>query len=243
MKTLIVEDERVVARDISNILKALGYANLSLAYTFSDALSQIATDTPDFIILDINLSDTHDGIDLAKIIRDKYDLPFVFLTSYADKATLERAKWACPNGYLVKPFTEESLLATLEIGWHNFQNKPVQPSEDHPTVSGKFFFVKDAKGSQRLYFDDVLCLEADDNYSHIHTLRKKHTLRASLKELLEQFPAQAFLQVHRSFVINMTKLDSFNAREICLEGDIRVPLSRSYRDDFMQRIKVVSRLT
>ena len=75
--------------------------------------------TPDAAILDTNLESEKDGIEIARLINDKYQLPFLFLTSYSDKDTLQRAKAVNPSGYIVKPFNEKTLLASLEIAISN----------------------------------------------------------------------------------------------------------------------------
>jgi DNA-binding NarL/FixJ family response regulator len=73
--------------------------------------------------MDINLDDEKDGVDIAEIINEKYQLPFIFLTSHADKQTLERAKKTKPAGYIIKPFDEKDLLAGLEIALYNYAQK------------------------------------------------------------------------------------------------------------------------
>jgi DNA-binding NarL/FixJ family response regulator len=79
--------------------------------------------TPDAVLLDVNLNDTQDGIDIGTIIQQQYKIPFVYITSYADKGTLERAKKTRPAGYIVKPFEEKDVLAGLEIALYNFYER------------------------------------------------------------------------------------------------------------------------
>ncbi|MFM9910285.1 MAG: LuxR C-terminal-related transcriptional regulator, partial [Chitinophagaceae bacterium] len=88
-----------------------------------DALEQLSNNTPDAAILDINLESEKDGIEIAQWINEKYQLPFLFLTSYSDKDTLKRAKLVNPSGYLVKPFNEKTLLASIEIAISNHLSK------------------------------------------------------------------------------------------------------------------------
>ncbi len=120
IKILIVEDEPLVAHDIAATLIGINYAVCGIAYTVSKALFYLDTNQPDIVLLDINLGTETDGILLADTIRNQYHIPFVFLTSYADAQTLERAKHTRPMGYLVKPYDERELFATLEIALHNF---------------------------------------------------------------------------------------------------------------------------
>jgi DNA-binding NarL/FixJ family response regulator len=122
-KILIVEDEPVIAENISLYLDNNDFEVSAIAYDSDDAFQQLKINTPDAVILDINLESDKDGIDIATHINQHYQLPFLFLTSYADKNTLDRAKQVKPSGYIVKPFNERTLLASLEIGISNFASE------------------------------------------------------------------------------------------------------------------------
>lgn len=119
IKILIIEDEPLIAADIAQCLTNLDFCVSGIAYNTSDALQELETNLPDAILLDINLHEERDGIDLAGVINAKYKLPFVFLTSHADRLTLERAIKTIPAGYIVKPFDEKDVLVNLEIALHN----------------------------------------------------------------------------------------------------------------------------
>ncbi len=123
IRVLIIEDDPLIAIDIEQILNNLNFIVSGTAYTVEDALHQLKNNTPDAVLMDINLEDEKDGIDIAEIINDKYQLPFIFLTSHADKLTLERAKKTKPAGYIIKPFDEKDLLAGLEIALYNYAQK------------------------------------------------------------------------------------------------------------------------
>ncbi len=119
VRVLIVEDEPLIAKNISKYLNNNDYEVSGIAYDAEEALFQLRRQPPDFAILDINLESGKDGIDLAEHINSHYYIPFIYLTSYSDKETLERAKKTNPSGYLVKPFNEKTLYATIEIALAN----------------------------------------------------------------------------------------------------------------------------
>ena len=119
-RVLIVEDEPVIAENISMYLDNNDFEVSGIAYDSAEANEQLQSNTPDAAILDVNLESDEDGIDIASSINQKYQIPFLFLTSYSDKETLERAKKVKPSGYIVKPFNEKTLLASLEIAISNF---------------------------------------------------------------------------------------------------------------------------
>ncbi len=119
IRVLIVEDEPIIAQDLASCLKSIDFTVCGKAYSLSMAYRLLETTFPDIILLDINLNGKNEGIEIAKFIREKYRLPFVFLTSYSDRDTLNLAKLTMPAGYIVKPFDESRLATTLEIALYN----------------------------------------------------------------------------------------------------------------------------
>jgi DNA-binding NarL/FixJ family response regulator len=129
LKILIVEDEPVIAENISIYLDNNDFEVSAIAYDSDEAFLQLKNNTPDAAVLDINLESDKDGIDIADYINKEIQIPFLFLTSYSDKNTLDKAKLVKPSGYIVKPFNEKTLLASLEIAISNFasENNSLQP--------------------------------------------------------------------------------------------------------------------
>jgi two-component system, response regulator PdtaR len=123
LRILIVEDEPAIAEHIAAYLDNEDFEVSGIAYDSQDALEQLQINTPDAVILDINLESETDGIGIAQVINNSYQLPFLFLTAHSDKHTLNRAKAVNPSGYIVKPFNEKTLQASVEIAIanHSFQ--------------------------------------------------------------------------------------------------------------------------
>lgn len=120
IQVLIVEDEPVIAENLAHYLNNNDFNVCGIAYDDEEAMMFLEHSTPDAAILDINLGSEMTGIEIADIINKKYSLPFIFLTSYADKETIERAKLVKPWGYIVKPFNEQTVIANIEIAISNF---------------------------------------------------------------------------------------------------------------------------
>ena len=120
IRVLIVEDEPLIAADISACLKKNDYIVTAICYTKAQGEKELFENLPDIVLLDINLKNGEEGIDLAKKINTAYKIPFVFLTSYSDKQTLQSAKAAAPSGYIVKPFSCGGLYAALEVAIYNY---------------------------------------------------------------------------------------------------------------------------
>jgi len=112
---LIVEDERIVAEDIKMSLQRLGYAVSGTAISGEEAVKKAGEMQPDLVLMDIVLEGEMDGIEAASAISSRFDIPVVYLTAYADKKMLERAKVTEPFGYILKPFEDRELRSILEI--------------------------------------------------------------------------------------------------------------------------------
>lgn len=137
IRVLVVEDEPLIAEDIRITLDNIDFSVSAVVYDSDGALQQLAENTPDVVLLDVNLDSALDGIQIAQIINDKYHIPFVFLTSYADRETVDRAKQTRPMGYIVKPFDENDLFATLEIALHNYSMQQPKVEANLEKLNGK----------------------------------------------------------------------------------------------------------
>lgn len=133
VKILVVEDEPLVASDISNQLRDVGFDVVGIAGNGQIALQMLSANLPDAALLDISLGGEPDGIEVAHEINKLYGIPFVFLTSHADRGTIERVKETRPAGYLLKPFDENDLLTSLEIAVFNHMNSK-RASERNLTI-------------------------------------------------------------------------------------------------------------
>ncbi|QUD89605.1 hybrid sensor histidine kinase/response regulator [Phenylobacterium montanum] len=114
-KIMVVEDERIVALNLKQRLARMGYEVTAIATSGPKALAAIATNRPDIVLMDIHIDGDMDGIDTAAAIPPELHLPVVYLTAYSEEATLERARETQPYGYLLKPFSERELHATLKM--------------------------------------------------------------------------------------------------------------------------------
>src|SRR5213082_1786471 len=112
---LVVEDESLLAEDIQERLRTLGYEVPAVAHSGEEALAGAARTRPDLVLMDIRLKGEMDGIETARVLRERFSLPVIYLTGEADDATLDRAKATEPLGYLLKPIEEKRLYSTIEI--------------------------------------------------------------------------------------------------------------------------------
>lgn len=128
---LVVEDESIVALDIQNRLTRLGYLVPAFVTSGEEAVAKAAKLQPDLILMDIKLKGEIDGIEAAKQIKSLLGIPVIYLTAFADETTLQRAQITEPFGYLIKPFEERELLATIRMAFYRFEaEKQIHESED-----------------------------------------------------------------------------------------------------------------
>jgi YesN/AraC family two-component response regulator len=125
IKTLIIEDERLVARHLAQLLEEEGYQVCAIVSDGETAIKKIIECYPELILMDIRIKGEIDGIEVAEHIR-LYDIPIIYLTAFSDAETLHRAEMTNPSGYLIKPFRREQLLSTIRIALANHQAKRTQ---------------------------------------------------------------------------------------------------------------------
>ncbi len=137
-RIMLVEDERVVAADIEECVKGLGYEVVGSAATGTEALRMAAQTVPDLILMDIKLKGVLDGIDVAGALYDQFKIPVVYLTAHADVEILERAKKTAPSGYVLKPFDDRTLRTAIEIAFdrHTRERRLIEGGNGWPPPSG-----------------------------------------------------------------------------------------------------------
>ena len=225
---LVVEDEPLIADDIADTLTKNGYRVVAIVDEGADALQAMEDYKPDLAILDVNIEGEMDGIELAP----KLGIPFIFLTSYYDKATLDRAKVLHPAGYIVKPFSERDLIANVALALHKVP-QPVAV-KTHPEK----LFVKKDQEIISVMSDQILFAEAFDNYAYLYTESEKYIISHTLKSIEEKLVPLGFLRVHRSYLINFDQIDSISEGYVFLKGH-KIQIGKSYRKEFMDRLSLL----
>ncbi|MBU4067965.1 MAG: response regulator [Proteobacteria bacterium] len=160
-KILIVEDEAIVAEDIHNSLRGLGYIISAVVSSGEEAITKIEEDMPDLVLMDIVLKGDMDGIEAAGQIYSRFNIPVVYLTAFTDEKTIERAKLTEPFGYIVKPFEDRELHSTVEMALykHKMESKLKENESWLSTILmsiGDAVVVTDANGNIQ-FMNDVSC--------------------------------------------------------------------------------------
>ena len=129
---IIVEDESIVAMEIKNMLEGLRYSVLDVVTSGEKAVEKVGKKQPDLVLMDIRLKGDIDGVEAARQIREKFDIPIIYLTAYADEETLKRAKITEPYGYILKPFEERELQCNIEMALYKHKiERKIKENEKH----------------------------------------------------------------------------------------------------------------
>lgn len=241
VKILVVEDELIIAEDICNMLTKMGYAVTGSAMDADEAIELLNKDIPDLVLLDINLAGKRDGITLAEEINTKYKVPFIFITSYTDGTTIERAKKVNPANYLVKPFKSEQLYTAIEIAMSNIaaaRNNATGEEQEEGLVIKDALFIKEKYSYTKVKLADILWIKAEGNYLELHLPGKKELIRSTLSAFLEKLNGDTFFRTHKSYAVNLKHINKLEPARIFV-GDMEIPVTKSYADDLIRRLQVI----
>lgn len=245
LQILIVEDEFIIAEDLKIQLTKLGYKVTGITKSYKNAVHILKEQIPDLILIDIKLKGEKDGIDLAQFIRNNYQIPLIFITSHADTKTVQRAKEVNPDGYLVKPFEGEDLYTSIEIAVTNFishksglvESKNLS-TRDNAILEDSIFVRKDHL-LVKIRFDDLAWIKSERNYLELHCCGNKHLIRATLKDFLDKLPEKQFMQIHRSYAVNLKHISAIEYTAVRIE-DEEIPLGRSFFEPLKERLRIIT---
>lgn len=244
---LIVEDESIVAKDIQQSLKKLGYEVLGVCATGEDAMDKAERLKPNLVLMDIMLKGDISGIEAAEYIREKLNVPIIYLTAYADSSTLSKAKITEPYGYIIKPFKEIDLQTNIEIALYKHEKAKEQKRERdflYSLVEAKstkdVIFVKSKQKLVKLYLKEIYYLEALKDYVTINTKSNRYIIHSTMKDIEKKFPSAEFARAHRSFIVRIDKIAAIDHHFLVLD-DIQkqIPIGPSYYEELQKRLNMI----
>ncbi|MCC6180878.1 MAG: response regulator [Bacteroidia bacterium] len=245
----IVEDESIVAKDIQNSLKKLGYNVLGISNNGADAIKNIVDLEPNIVLMDIMIKGPMTGIDVAETIKKEYNIPVIFLTAYADESTLAKAKITEPYGYILKPFKEIDLHSTIEMALYKHKkDTEVQKERDflYSLVENKddaskdILFVKSNSRLVKVNLKDIFYVEALKDYVVLNTQYTRYTIHSTMKDIEKKLDNGDFIRVHRSFIVRIDKIQTIENQTVVLEENKKViPIGGLYRDELLARLNMI----
>lgn len=249
INVLIVEDEAIVALSLEQTLEEEGYRVVDVASDGETALEIIKNKSVDLVLLDIQIPGKIDGIETARRIPAIKNIPFIYLTAFSGSEMIERAKETLPAAYLIKPYQTYNLLVAIELALYNFSKeqkdagilkREIQPEDKKESIL--FFngsiFIKQNYRFVKVLIEEIQFLEAEGNYTSVHTSRSKYAIRHGINMVLEKLMLPDFIRIHRSYAINVNYLTTFN-NSIVVVGRHELPLGRNYKDGFFGRFNLL----
>lgn len=253
VNVLVVEDESIVALDLAAGLEKDGYNVVGTADNAAEAIELFKDNKVDIVLMDINIMGDMDGIDTAIELLKVKQVPLIYLTAFTDKPTVDRVKQTHPAAFLTKPYSINNVRIAIELALTNFAvakndstNAKVIPLQGGSTKSSvlpdkelilqlnDFIFVKHNYNFIKLALNELLYVEADNNYINIITIEKKIAVRLSLNQFLEKINFKQLARIHRSYAINMNAVHSFNEQQVVIQK-IELPIGRNYREFFLKQ--------
>ena len=228
-KIYIVEDIAISRMSLETMLLENNYGVSGSAAKAETAWAEIQNTFPDLILLDINLSGEKNGIWLAQQVRKHLNIPIVYLTAFGDQQTLKDVLETKPNGYLMKPYQEPTLLTTIDIALHNFaeSQKEVAAFKEQSSHTN-FIFIKDKYMKVKINVNDIYYVKSDGNYIEITLKNKTHVVRNKLLVFKEELPNTLFFQSHQRYLVNIDKVTILKKNVIIIKNQ-EIPLSLKYK--------------
>ncbi len=252
IKILIVEDEMVIAANISLQLTELGYEITGILPRGEEALPHINIEMPDIVLLDIRLKGKLDGIETAELIQQKYNIPIIYLTANADEEHFNRAKETHPYAFISKPFKKLDLQRAIELTVeriaienisekdenHNGKENYFENAETAPFILNDRIFVRHNEKMLKIDIKDIYYIEADRNYCRIFSQGREYLLVMTLKDIDEKLPQKHFLRIHRSYIINLSQIDEVAGTHVVISKKA-IPMSKLMRTELLKRLQTI----
>ena len=239
----IVEDEMIIAANISLQLSKLGYNISGIVPRGEEALVHIKENKPDIVLLDIQLKGKLDGIETAELMQKEFDIPIIYLTANVDDAHFERAKRTKPYAFISKPFKKLDLQHAIELTVARMQtiNGDEIINDENiisPFILSDCIFVRDHEKMVKINIKDIYYIQADRNYSRIFSKNRECLLVMTLKEIDDKLPDEHFLRIHRSYIVNLSHVDEVAGTHLVVNRKA-IPISKSLRTNLLKRIQTI----
>lgn len=239
-RILIVEDDMIIAANLSLQLTKLGYEVTGIESRGEDALHHVKLNNPDIVLMDINLKGQWDGIETVRHVQKIQDIPIVYLTANNDEATFLRAKTTHPHAFISKPFNKLNLQRTIALVAEQLKDSVennLQRSSSVEILEDRIFVRHHGK-MVKILLDNILFVEADRNYCNIVTEAGDYLVVSTLKALENRLGRGNFVRVHRSFMVNISKLDSVADSHLEIRRKT-IPVSRSHKELLLGRLQTI----
>lgn len=244
IKILVVEDEMIIAANISMQLTEMGHEVIGIIPRGEDALNHIKRNRPDIVLIDIQLKGELDGIEIAQKMQEHHnDLAIIYLTANADEANFNRAKLTHPYAFISKPFQKLDLQRSIELTIHQLKYNILNPSNGSLSKTSTFvlkgcLFIRHHETMVKVDIKNILYIEAERNYCRIFSSEKEYLLVTTLKDMDKKLPEKHFFRIHRSYIINLSRIDEIAGTHVVISRKA-IPMTRSMRPELLKRLQTI----
>ena len=239
-RILIVEDDMIIAANISLQLSKLGYEVTGIETKAEEAIHHALEAKPDLILMDIQLKGKSSGIEAAHAIHKTLDIPIIYLTANEDDATFEKAKETHPFAFISKPFSKQNLQRTIALVEERIKESPANLSTEDTLIEAleDRIFIRNQNKLIKVMLEDILWVEADRNYCKITTVQQTYLIVSPLNKFCERMDPNRFVRIHRSFMVNFSKLEAVTDAHVELNQKI-LPIGKQYKEDLFRLMNKV----
>jgi len=233
MKAIIVDDEAAARAIVEQLCSTI--ENIELVGEFPNAMQAIKylnKETVDVVFLDIHMPD-FTGFDFIETLKDP---PQIILTTSDPNFALNAFEYSCIIDYLTKPITKDRFQKAIQKIKTTVTSKKAK--EITPETSDEDLYVNIDRRLVKIKVPSIYLIEAKGDYIQIKTETKNHTVHTTLKKIEEKLPESLFLKVHRSYIINTSKIVDIEDNSILIKKEV-IPVSRSNREALMERLNLL----
>ena len=232
MKGIIVDDESTAREIMLEMCKAIPEVEIVALFPNAiEALKYVNHNPVDLIFLDIHMPGMT-GIDFIQTLNDA---PHIILTTSDPQFAIEAFQYDFIVDYLVKPIPVDRFETTVKRLRKAFNQTEEEVAQN---TGQRELYINIDRRLIKLKLDEILYVEAKGDYIHIKTLKEEFRVHSTLKKIKDKLPDRLFMQIHRSFVINFTKIIDIQDNSVLIERQV-IPISRSNRPVLMQRLNLL----
>lgn len=231
MNCIIIEDQPPAQRVLKKYIEDID--SLNLKATFPDALQAmeyLKSETVDLIFLDIHLPKIS-GIDFLKTMPNP---PHVILTTAFSDYALESYEFNVVD-YLLKPFSFQRFVKAVSKVPLKIQHEQALGAIENNQQARKEIFIKSGYEHIKILIEDIIYINSDADYTEIHTSEKKYLSSEPLRYWLENLDQNQFVRIHKSFIINSSKIVKIAGNQVYLNNELAIPIGRAYKESFMEK--------
>ncbi len=236
MKCIVIEDDRVVRLLIKKYAEKID--NLEFVGEYSSAVEalneQKVIDDIDLIFLDVEMPHMT-GVEFLDTLKKP---PLIIIISSQGKYAVDAIEYDVTD-YVLKPISFPRFHKAVEKAYRRFKQNQQQ------NVKSDGIFIKSSTSSLvKVKYDDILWIEALENYVTINTMTNKHTIHFTMKAIIEELPTKIFARVHRSYIVNLSKINIIEDNAIIMKTKLEtkvIPITQTYKEHLMNSINIISR--